>query len=76
MSSERKTSQLLLNWVAADRQKGSKMDKIMINRKNRSITISKSFEKKARVFGSPEYITLTSAQKDNPNYRLVSEIMV
>ena len=47
------------------------MEKIIINRKNRSITVPKSFEKKARVFGSPEYIKLTSALKDNPGFRLV-----
>ena len=47
------------------------MTKITINRKNRTIVISKAFEKKASKYGSEEYKALVEAQRDNAGFRVV-----
>lgn len=47
------------------------MTNITLNRKNRTIIISKAFEKKASKYGSDEYNELTNAQKENKGFRVV-----
>ncbi len=48
-----------------------KMTTFTINRNNRTIIISKAFEKKASKFGSEEYYALVEAQRDNAGFRVV-----
>jgi hypothetical protein len=47
------------------------MSNISINFKKNTIEVTKSFEKKARTYGSEEYNELINAKKEFPNYRLV-----
>ncbi len=47
------------------------MSNITINYKKSTIEITKSFEKKASVYGSDAYIELCDARKEFPTYRLV-----
>ena len=47
------------------------MSNITINYKKNTIEITKSFEKKASVYGSDAYCELKEARKEFPNYRLV-----
>lgn len=47
------------------------MTTITINRKQRTIEISKAFEKAASRFGSDEYNMLRQACNDNPNFRVI-----
>ena len=47
-----------------------KMTNIIINRNNRTIVISKAFEKKASKYGSEEYKALVEAQRDNAGFRV------
>ena len=47
------------------------MTNITLNRKNRTIIISKAFERKASKYGSDEYYELTNAQKENKGFRVV-----
>lgn len=44
---------------------------IVINRKNATIEITKSFEKKASIYGTDEYRELNEVRKDYLNYRIV-----
>lgn len=48
-----------------------KMTNITINRNNRTIVISKAFEKKASKYGSEAYAELTKAQQENAGFRIV-----
>jgi len=43
-----------------------------INRNNKTIEISKSFEKAASVYGSEEYRILINAQKNHPDFKVVT----
>lgn len=47
------------------------MTNITVNYKKNTIEITKSFEKKASVYGSEAYYELSKARNDFPNYRLV-----
>ncbi len=47
------------------------MSNITINYKKNTIEITKSFEKKASVYGSEAYRELKEARNEFPNYRLV-----
>lgn len=47
------------------------MSNITINYKKNAIEITKSFEKKASIYGSAEYNHLCKAKKENPEFRLV-----
>ena len=47
------------------------MTNITINYKKNTIEITKSFEKKASAYGSPEYTELANARKEFPNYRII-----
>lgn len=47
------------------------MMNITINAKNRTIEMTKAFEKKASVYGSEEYMILQAARKDYPSYKPV-----
>lgn len=47
------------------------MSNITINYQKSTIEITKSFEKKASVFGSEAYIELSDARKEFPAFRLV-----
>ncbi len=47
------------------------MTAITINRKNRTIEISKAFDKLASRFGSNEYQQLQEARRDNPGFTIV-----
>lgn len=47
------------------------MSNIIINYKKSTIEISKSFEKKARTYGSSEYQELCKVRNEFPDYRLV-----
>lgn len=44
---------------------------IIINRMNRTLSITKAFNTKASVYDSDEYKDLTAALKDNPGFRLI-----
>lgn len=44
---------------------------ILVNSKNSTLEISKKFDKARQRFGSPEYIELQNARKDNPGFRVV-----
>ena len=48
------------------------MKKITINNKKRTIELTKSFEKKASIFGTDEYISLQEARRDYPTYKVVT----
>ena len=43
---------------------------LTINFSAKSIELAESFEKKASIYGSTEYIMLQNARKDFPNYRI------
>ena len=45
--------------------------KAVIDRVNRTITVSKAFNAKASIYGTPEYDDLTKIQTDYPNYRII-----
>lgn len=60
----------LKGWVSIP-ERCDKMTTITINRNNRTIVISKAFEKKASKYGSKEYIDLVEAQRDNAGFRVV-----
>ena len=47
------------------------MSNITVNFKKNTIEITKSFEKKASVYGSEEYRALCDAKREFPNFRLV-----
>lgn len=47
------------------------MTTMNINRKNRTIEMTKKFEKAASRFGSEEYNMLQQARRDNPTFRVV-----
>lgn len=47
------------------------MTNITLNRKNRTIIISKVFEKKANKYGSEEYYELNNAIKENKGFKVV-----
>ncbi|MBO5037767.1 MAG: hypothetical protein J6D42_11895 [Clostridia bacterium] len=47
------------------------MTNITVNYKKNTIEITKSFEKKASVYGSEAYYELSKARNDFPNYRLI-----
>lgn len=47
------------------------MKNITIDYAKKTIAITKSFEKKARVYGSDEYMELREARNEFPNFRLV-----
>ena len=47
------------------------MANAIVNRKNRTITITKAYNAKASVYGTTEYITLTEIQAENPGFRIV-----
>lgn len=47
------------------------MKTIAINHKNRTIVITKAFDKMASIYGSDEYIMLREAKLDNPGYKVV-----
>ena len=47
------------------------MNKITVNYTKNTLEITKSFEKKARAYGSDAYNELTAARKEFPNYRIV-----
>ena len=47
------------------------MTNITLNRKNRTIIISKAFEKKANKYGSEEYYELNNAIKENKGFKVV-----
>ncbi len=47
------------------------MTKIVVNRKNRTIVITKAFNKMASIYGSDEYIMLRDAMNENPNFKVV-----
>ena len=44
---------------------------IRVNHSNRTITITKTFNKLASIYGSEEYNALKGAKLDNPSYRVV-----
>lgn len=53
-------------------KKGIKiMRNITINHKNRTIVITKAFNKMASIYGTDEYIDLRQAKLDNPGYKVV-----
>lgn len=45
--------------------------KAVIDRVNRTITVSKAFNAKASIYGTLEYDDLTKIQTDYPNYRII-----
>ena len=47
------------------------MTNITVNYTKNTLEITKSFEKKARAYGSDAYNELTAARKEFPNYRIV-----
>lgn len=47
------------------------MTNITINYQKSTIEVTKSFEKKARAFGSEAYIELSDARREFPTFRLV-----
>ena len=47
------------------------MTNITLNRNNRTIVISKAFEKKASKYGTPEYNALVEVQRDNAGFKVV-----
>lgn len=47
------------------------MRNITLNRNNRTIIISKAFEKKASKYGTPEYNELVEVQRDNAGFKVV-----
>ena len=44
---------------------------IKLNHANQSIEITKSFERAANIYGSPEYLMLKNARQDFSNYTVV-----
>ena len=46
---------------------------IKLNHANQSIEITKSFERAANIYGSPEYLMLKSAREDFPEYSVVAK---
>lgn len=47
------------------------MANAIINRTNRTITITKAYNAKASIYGTIEYDTLTKIQSQNPGFRVV-----
>ena len=47
------------------------MKNILVNFERQTLTITKSFSKKASVYGTKAYEELTQAKKDNPNFKIV-----
>ena len=47
------------------------MKKAIVNRTNRTITITKAYNAKASIYGNNEYDELTKIQAQNPGFRLV-----
>ena len=47
------------------------MRNIEVNAKNRTIVITKAFNKMASIYGTDEYIDLRQAKLDNPGYKVV-----
>ena len=47
------------------------MSKAIINRTNRTITITKAFNAKASIYGTNEYDELANIQKQNQGFRIV-----
>ena len=47
------------------------MANAIVNRKNRTITVTKAYNAKASVYGTTEYEVLTKIQAENPGFRLV-----
>lgn len=47
------------------------MTNITINNRNNTLVITKTFEKKASKFGTPEYMELKEAKADFPNFKVV-----
>jgi hypothetical protein len=45
--------------------------KAVIDRVNRTITVSKAFNAKASIYGTSEYDDLTKIQTAHPNYRII-----
>jgi len=48
------------------------MTNITINERNKTLVITKKFEKAASKYGSPEYKELKEAKADCPNFRVVT----
>ena len=47
------------------------MANAIVNRTNRTITITKAYNAKASIYGTIEYDTLTKIQSQNPGFRVV-----
>ena len=47
------------------------MTNAIVNRTNRTITITKAYNAKASIYGTIEYDTLTKIQSQNPGFRVV-----
>lgn len=47
------------------------MSKAIINRKNRTITITKAFNAKASIYGTDEYEELSMIQNQNQGFRII-----
>jgi hypothetical protein len=47
------------------------MSKAIINRKNRTITITKAFNAKASIYGTDEYEKLSMIQNQNQGFRII-----
>jgi len=47
------------------------MANAIVNRTNRTITITKAYNAKASIYGTTEYDTLTKIQSQNPGFRVV-----
>jgi hypothetical protein len=45
--------------------------KVVIDRVNRIITVSKSYNEKASIYGTPEYFDFVDIQAAHPNYRII-----
>ena len=53
------------------KKEDKKMANIVLNARKNAIEITKSFEKKASIFNSKEYLELKAAKMDFPNYQVV-----
>ena len=60
--------------TAEQTRKETKMTTIIINAKNRTIEISKTFAAAASKFGSQEYRDLMDARRENPSYKVVTVV--
>lgn len=60
--------------TAEQTRKGTKMTTIIINAKNRTIELTKTFAKNASKFGSPEYNELKEARLDYPTFKVVTVV--